>query len=176
MPLTAAMGGNRERLRIRSVSDSSLHALAVLVSAALICNLFGDVGFIGLAFNSDALLPASFAWDVLHVPDAWRHHQLARAPQLIPDMIGYGSLYMTTASVPLTEVLYAFLQVSGLAYTGGWIAARIAGVSVASGATAVVTLLTLQGLVALEEHAEPFFNIALPMYHIGAFAFALAGV
>ena len=110
--------------------------MVVVLSAVLICNFLGDATFVAGALNSDSLLPASFAWDVLHVPGAWTHHQVARAPSLIPDMAVYGALYAATGSVPMAELLYGFLQLIGLAYAGGWLAARVAGAGVASGADA----------------------------------------
>ncbi len=155
------------------------YAAALACTAGCAVLVFDDPRMIGLALNSDALLPFSFAWDLAHMPGAWHGHELARIPSLLPDLAVLGAALAATGTAPPALLLYGILQALGFVHVGGLLAARLGG-GARGGFAGGCALLSagLAALVALERATGTgiVLNAFLPIDHVGPFlAVPLAG-
>ncbi len=156
------------------------YAAALACTAGCTVLVFDDPRMIGLALNSDSLLPFSFAWDLAHMPGAWRGHELARIPSLLPDLAVLGAALAATGAAPPALLLYGVLQALGLVHVGGLLAARLCGGARGGGFAGGCALLSagFAALVALERATGTgiVLNAFLPIDHVGPFlAVPLAG-
>ncbi len=151
------------------------------MAATVLCALwaFDQPGTVGLALNSDTLLPFSFAWDLAHRAGAWHGHELARIPSLVPDLAALGALDAATGSLRWTLLLYAAAQALGFVHAGALAATRLGGGGRPAFAAACALLsAAFVALVALEGTAGSGMVLGafLPLDHFGPFlAVPLAG-
>jgi len=156
----------------------------LLVSCGLLSCLFWDRP--DFLINSDALLPAAFAWDVLHHGYAWSGFQQARVPSLFPDLLIYGMAQVATGSWRAAMAIWVFAVIAWLVTVASWITARIAR-SGGEAATLAVLLLVMLVMTAAALRFPwfaagtdsdgstqfPYILILLPLTHGGPFLLAL---
>ncbi len=164
---------------------SSRHAAraAVLLGIVLCAVLvFGHAPMLELALNADTLLPFSFAWDLAHMPGAWRGHALARIPSLLPDLAVLAPILLATGSVRWSLLLYGAAQALAFVQVGGLLAARLGRSGVthapthADGCALVFVLFAwLVGLELATASHGIILNAFLPVDHFGPFLAAPLG-
>jgi hypothetical protein len=131
---------------------------------------------VGLAMNSDMLLPYSYAWDISQHADGWRMHELARIPSFVPDLATLGALLVITGSDRWTIVLYGMTQSLAFIHIGALLCRKLSGASFTTGAAAMFLLFSV--LVALEMAtggARVVLDAFLPVDHFGPFLLSLLG-
>lgn len=159
---------------------------ALALAATVLCTLwvFDQPRMVSLALNSDTLLPFSFAWDLAHMPGAWRGHELARIPSLVPDLAALAAIGAATGAVRPTLLLYGIAQALAFVHVAAFLATRLAGPDTAPrrfprfAAACALTSAALAALVALEAASATgvVLNAFLPIDHFGPFLAApLAG-
>ncbi len=150
---------------------------ALALAATVLCTLwvFDQPRMVGLALNSDSLLPFSFAWDLAHMPGAWRGHELARIPSLVPDLAALAAIGAATGALRPTVLLYGIAQALAFVHVAAFLAARLAGPAPRRfprfAAACALTAAAFVALVALEaaSNAGVVPNAFLPIDHFGPF-------
>ncbi|MGI4977260.1 MAG: hypothetical protein ACRYG6_09990, partial [Janthinobacterium lividum] len=170
----------------RSAALPAAATYALALAATVLCALwvFDQPRMVSLALNSDTLLPFSFAWDLAHMPGAWRGHELARIPSLVPDLAALAAIGAATGAVRPTVLLYGIAQALAFVHVAAFLAARLAGPDAAPrrfprfAAACALMSAALAALVALEGASATgvVLNAFLPIDHFGPFLAApLAG-
>jgi hypothetical protein len=95
--------------------------LVVIVAILGGLQLAADRSVIDLLVNSDALLPASLFWDLQHHGYAWRGFELQRSPSIVPDLLFYGLVQLTTGSWRLASLSFVIAALFGFALAAGFI-------------------------------------------------------
>ena len=158
-------------------------ACAATLAGAVLCAalVFGHAPMVELALNADTLLPFSFAWDLAHVPGAWRGHALARIPSLVPDLAVLGPILLATGSVRWSLLLYGAAQSLAFVLVGGLLAARLGRARTDAATFAdgcALVFVPFAGLACLEVATASHsivLNAFLPVDHFGPFLAAPLG-
>ena len=161
--------------RLGKCLPSALATGFMLGSAWLLCLAAYDDGrVIARVFNSDALLPTSFIWNVLHGPDPWQF-QLPGIPSLVPDLLVYGALDALLGDFRAAIFLYSVFQCVAFAAAAGWVIARAAGTRWLQGMA--LSLVVIEAVILVDLRSEAIiahFGLFTPVEHFGAFLMSLA--
>ncbi len=166
---------------LRRSSQGAARAAVLLGTALCAVLVFNHAPMIELALNADTLLPFSFAWDLAHMPGAWRGHALARIPSLLPDLAALAPILLATGSVRWSLLLYGAAQAWAFVQVAGLLAARLGrtppdAAAHADGCALVFVLFAwLVGLELATASHGIILNAFLPLDHFGPFLAAPLG-
>jgi hypothetical protein len=151
----------------------SAWSLAIL--GTLIIGLFAQrtPGFANHATSSDALLPISFAWNLLHQSGSLAGFQLPRIPSVFPDLVALVSLDVLTGENWRWAMLaYSILQAAATTLLASAVIARLAKSSWSEAALAWIGVLAVvvvvSNLAVLDLPA-----LYLPVEHFSTFLLSL---
>lgn len=131
-----------------------------------------------LATNSDLLMPAELADNLLRRPDSVLSFELPRIPSLVPDLLVYLLLSIALPNWQSVVLAYAMVSFAGFVVLGGAMVARIAERTLAIGIGALlgVSALAMSIGLAIGGTHTGFTHIFSPVTHSGSFAMSLAGL
>ncbi len=95
----------------------------------------------GMLINSDTLLPAEFAWDIMHHDYAWRGFQLPRVPSLAPDIVVTVLLQYLTGNWRWAYMIYAAFYLYSMTLLAALIARSVLDTSLVAGSSYFLMLL-----------------------------------
>jgi hypothetical protein len=148
-----------------------LLALLGTVIIGLFANSAPD--FASHATSSDALLPISFAWNLLHQSGTIGGFQLPRIPSIFPDLVMLVSFDdLMGENWRWTMLAYSLVQATAMTLMASAVIARLARASLSDAALAFVTVLAVVVVVS-DLAVLDLSALYLPVEHFSTFLLSL---